>query len=322
VVERLSTAHDGRWPFVVVDRSRLRGLLRARLPAGAVRLSKTPCGLDPTDSGLRVEFEDGVREPFDAVVGGDGARSWVRRSRIDAGGPATRGTATWTVRTDRPLGAPETVTELWTPDGALTCGPPAGAGRLQFVTSVDGPDPRPAPRAPRTTPSVDVAPDGDLDPAAAAARLAGVVERASFPTPGGEPVPSTVSSSELTLVGGAVDRHVRSERWTAGRVALVGAAARPLSPAVALGASLTVEDAYVLADELAGPAASTEALRRYARRRRGRYRALGRHLPFDATDTHPPGDDLHDLSARRAAVLRSVFARRLAAASGDVSERL
>ena len=104
-----------------------------------------------------------------------------------------------------------------------------------------------------------------------------------------------------------------------GRAALLGAAARSLPSALGLDTSLALEDAYVLADELASPAPPVEALRRYARRRRGRHRALERDLPLDRATS---ADGFHDQQALRATLLRSAFAGRLAAVAGDVSTRL
>jgi salicylate hydroxylase len=69
--------------------------------------------------------------------------------------------------------------------------------------------------------------------------------------------------SLFTLPGG--------QRWTRGRVALLGDAAHPVLPFLAQGAVLALEDAAVLADCLAGGHESVEAaLRDYARRRRWR----------------------------------------------------
>jgi salicylate hydroxylase len=295
--ERLRSPREGRWPWLTVERSRLRQLFRSTLPAASVRLSKTPNRLHATDSGLLVEFEDGVTERFDVVVGGDGPRSWVRRCRFDAAPLAAWGTREWSIRVDRRLGTPGTVHELWTPDGTFACGPPGSAGRLRIVT-----------------PDADAA-DPDLD---TAARLLSASFAPDALPPGG------LSPSDLTVVAGTAASGVRSAQWTAGRSALLGPAARSLPPTAPLDPSLSIEDAYVLADELAGTADATTALDRYERRRRGRHRVLWRDVPFG--DRRPCGTlgsrgfcELRDL---RASLLRSRFARRLPASSVDVVDRL
>ncbi|HZY61615.1 MAG TPA: FAD-dependent monooxygenase, partial [Edaphobacter sp.] len=65
---------------------------------------------------------------------------------------------------------------------------------------------------------------------------------------------------------------VRMSRWTKGRVALVGDAAHALLPSAGVGASMAIESAYVLADELSRAPSGRipDALRRYEQRRRAR----------------------------------------------------
>jgi salicylate hydroxylase len=256
-------------------------------------MSKTPSRLEPTDAGLLVEFEDGVRERFDVVVGGEGPRSWVRESLFDDARPTHRGTARVTLRTDGQLGSPGTITELWTADGTLTLGPP-GSGRAQFVTT-----------------TVDAS-DRTFEPAAAAvSRLSTAADRA-------ECLPDRRPLDGLDVVDGDVDVGVPSDRWVAGRAALVGDAARPLPPTLPLGPSLAIEDAYVLAEELTRRASVTAALRRYARRRRGRQRLLGRALTAD----DPCPTTLHASRDLRATLLRAFFAQRPPAMSADVADHL
>ena len=80
------------------------------------------------------------------------------------------------------------------------------------------------------------------------------------------------------------------ERWTAGRVTLLGDAAHPMLPFFAQGSAQAFEDAVVLAGCLAGSDAATapQALQRYERIRRprasevqlmSRGREVRNHLP-------------------------------------------
>jgi salicylate hydroxylase len=76
-----------------------------------------------------------------------------------------------------------------------------------------------------------------------------------------------------------------SRRWTKGPVALLGDAAHPMLPYLAQGAAMAIEDAAVLALELAGrPDDSAGAFHRYERRRYARaaraQRAARRHGTF------------------------------------------
>lgn len=68
---------------------------------------------------------------------------------------------------------------------------------------------------------------------------------------------------------------VRSPSWVTGRVALVGDAAAAFLPTAGIGASMALESAAVLADELSrtNPVYLPHALELYERRRRGRVEA-------------------------------------------------
>jgi 2-polyprenyl-6-methoxyphenol hydroxylase-like FAD-dependent oxidoreductase len=295
--ERLTRPNGDRRPWVTVSRSRLRALFRSELTAASVRLSKTPTRLQPTDTGLLVEFEDGVSERFDVVVGGDGARSWVRRSRFDTDPPAAWGTKEWSIRVDRRLGLPGTVYELWTPDGTFACGPLGSTDHVRYLTT-DA----------ETT---------DLDLDAVARQLSTTFDPDVLPSGG-------ISPSDLTVVAGTAASGVRSEQWTADRSALLGSAARSLPPTAPLDPSLSIEDAYVLADELAGSTDAITALDRYERRRRGRHRALWRDVSFDCRRLCDAlgscgFSELRDL---RAALLRSWFAHRMPAQPVDAVNQL
>ncbi|MEY8843334.1 FAD-dependent monooxygenase [Cribrihabitans sp. XS_ASV171] len=65
-------------------------------------------------------------------------------------------------------------------------------------------------------------------------------------------------------------RHPVARRWHGQSVAILGDAAHPTLPFMAQGANLALEDAWVLADSLAGAATMREGLRRYQARRRDR----------------------------------------------------
>jgi 2-polyprenyl-6-methoxyphenol hydroxylase-like FAD-dependent oxidoreductase len=66
--------------------------------------------------------------------------------------------------------------------------------------------------------------------------------------------------------------EIDSDQWRAGRVVLIGDAAHACSPTMAQGGSLAVEDAVVLAEELAGAAEVPAALDAYVARRLPRVR--------------------------------------------------
>ncbi|SLN14271.1 3-hydroxybenzoate 6-hydroxylase 1 [Roseovarius gaetbuli] len=69
-------------------------------------------------------------------------------------------------------------------------------------------------------------------------------------------------------------RHPVAPVWQAGNVALLGDAAHPTLPFMAQGASMALEDGWVLGDSLAGRADLSEALARYQTRREARVRRV------------------------------------------------
>ena len=65
--------------------------------------------------------------------------------------------------------------------------------------------------------------------------------------------------------------EIRLDTWVKGRVALLGDAAHAMTPNMGQGAAMAIEDAFVLADELArGADDLPSALKRYEQRRRAR----------------------------------------------------
>lgn len=225
--------------LLVVDRAGFREALRDDLPSGCLRVSKTPTAVEPTSEGPVVAFDDGVRERFDAVVGADGRRSWVRRTAFGGDPRRSHGTATWAFRAPAGAGARTTPVETWGPDWGLLLGPGA-LGRVVAAGDAVTSFPRAIRRSTGALPE-RVDPDAVGD----AVRLADGVGWA--------------------------------RRWARDGVALLGDAAHAFHPFLALGGSLAVADADALAAAL-GTDAPPAALRRYERRRRARIAALAHRV--------------------------------------------
>ena len=82
-----------------------------------------------------------------------------------------------------------------------------------------------------------------------------------------------LAQSEDQFKWGIFDRDP-IERWTQGRVTLLGDAAHPTMPNLAQGANMAIEDGYVLARNLAKFADIEEALAGYARERQPRTKMI------------------------------------------------
>ena len=289
VLDRLETAHHDGHPFLSVDRRRLRRALRDRLPRHALRVTKTPRALRTDDGPPLVEFEDGVRERFDLVVGADGTGSWVGAAGFDRPDPTPWGTTTWAFRADG-AEVTGTVGEAWSADAMVSVIPTASGTCGRLVTTTD-------------------------DAGIAAETLAGAFDHA------GHPVTGELDPPEPDVLVGATDRVLRADAWVTDRLALLGEAARALPPC-SLGPSLAVEDAYVFAEELAVRGSLATALERYEHRRRDRLRRLDR-VAADGGGRHPlSAVGLPDLMELRLALLRSSFARRSERPADGPTERL
>ncbi|MEF8840861.1 MAG: NAD(P)/FAD-dependent oxidoreductase [Haloarculaceae archaeon] len=291
VLDRLETAHHGEGhPFLAVDRRRLGRALRDRLPQNSVRVTKTPRTLRTDDGPPQVEFEDGVRERFDLVVGADGTDSWVRTAGFDAPEPAPWGTTTWAFRADGVRTA-RTVGEAWGGDAVVAVVPTVSGVCGRLVTTTD-------------------------DAVAAADALADGFDHAGHPVTDGLRLPGPDA-----LVG-APDRVLRADPWVTDRLALLGDAARTLPPC-SLGPSLAIEDAYVLAEELATRDRPAAALERYEHRRLDRLDRLDRRTATDGVRRPSLSvTGLPDLLELRLALLRSSFARRPCRSADVTTERL
>lgn len=88
-------------------------------------------------------------------------------------------------------------------------------------------------------------------------------------------VPDLIRRSDAIFEYPMVDKDP-VDRWTFGRVTLLGDAAHPMLTSRSQGASSAVEDGYVLAEALARIPDAVEALRAYEDRRRRRARMLVR----------------------------------------------
>jgi 2-polyprenyl-6-methoxyphenol hydroxylase-like FAD-dependent oxidoreductase len=194
------------------------------------------------------------------VVGADGVRSWVRGVAFAGAAPKFKGMASWRFLVD---GAAEG--SAWTVRlgrGAAVLTIPLRGGRSYCYADVNIP--------------AATDPTGG-DPARLAELFGGFAE----------PVPTILG--RYLAGGGRPDfapiEEVIQERWVRGRVVLVGDAAHAMSPSMAEGAGMALEDALVLAETVAAdrPLAEFEA----RRRRRVRFVQAQTHRR-DRTRNLPP----------------------------------
>ena len=115
------------------------------------------------------------------------------------------------------------------------------------------------------------------------------------------PPPASIVTTEI--------EELWLERWHTGNVVLLGDAAHAMTPNIGQGAGMAMEDAAVLAEELAGAGKIEDALANYARRRKPRVETVMR-ISRDV------GDD----GQRRGRIECWLRNRRLARESRDVAK--
>jgi 2-polyprenyl-6-methoxyphenol hydroxylase-like FAD-dependent oxidoreductase len=211
-------------PCVAISHRALHELLREGIPT---RRGMTVTALEEDGSGVRAAFADRSTDIYDLVVGADGVHSWVRSAVFGGADAKFVGQASWRFLVD---GCPEI--SHWTvliDRGRAFLTIPLGGGQIYCYGDVN------AARA--------IDPTGG-DPA----------KLAELHLDFAEPVPTILGQR---LPDGAppyfsLIEEVVQEPWVQGRIVLVGDAAHAMSPNMAEGAGMALEDALVLAETIAG----------------------------------------------------------------------
>ena len=235
-----------------------------------VRLGITVDRLEQDEDGVDVRFSDGSTGRYDLVVAADGVGSGVRKLVFpDAPEPAETGQACWRIAMRRPPGFDRSEFYLGhdNPAGITACGP--DSIYMWMLT--------------RHEPGIW------FDEAEGHARL-----RERIADFGGTVGWIRDNMTEDDWVNyRPLSAVIQPEPWAKGRVVLLGDAAHATTPHLASGAGMAVEDALVLAEEIAAPDRSLEeSLLAYSKRRYPRCRdvvensvAIGRmqldHLPLE-----------------------------------------
>jgi salicylate hydroxylase len=244
-------------PCYVAHRADVVGLLQRALPGELLRLDHRLVALAQDDGEATLTFarRDGrvVQVAADAVIGADGIHSVVRPAVAAETGARFSGLCAFrclVAAEDAPDMVLRPVQTLWLGPGRHLVHYPISGGRLVNVVAF-------VPAGGWRTESWTA--DGDV------ADL-----RAEFSSWDGR-LRQLTASATRTLRWAIFDREPL-DRWTAGRITLLGDAAHAMLPFFAQGAAQAVEDAAVLAGCLAdaSPASVAAALLRYEEIRRPR----------------------------------------------------
>ena len=249
-----TTLPPERTLLLAVHRADLHAALRADLPTDRVRMGTSPERIDERADSVAVTFDDGTTESFDLVVGADGVHSTVRERCFTDWTTREYDTYVWSLWADQAVDVGSDMVSVW------------GPGSEGFVVRVGD--------------RVGFNLAARLDTPPARDELRRQADRIGWQLP--------------ALLDGTDDdpffdriRDVTCERWHTDRIVLIGDAAHAVHPISGMGASLALQDARVLAQELATglPDDIGGALRRFEHRRRGDATRVSRAARVEAAVT-------------------------------------
>lgn len=248
---------DTGYGAAAIMRPRLAELLREQVrQAGIpVRLGHGFTGLDQQPDGVRVLFDDGSSAQYDLVVGADGIHSSVRTQAFaDAPAPTYVGQGVW-----RALVAwPETLQRpgMWS-DGELKVGINRVSATQGYVFLTEA----------RSS-------HEHLDPQTFLDYFRALLRR--FPSPTLQRIATELNTHSQILYR-PLYQLLLPRPWSRGRVVLIGDAVHSTTPHLAAGACAALEDAVVLAEELARTPELAAALAAFEARRWERCRMIVTH---------------------------------------------
>jgi len=270
-------------PYWVIHRADLQAALVAAVAAETridLRLNHEIAGFSIGETGVRVDTAARETHEGAALVGADGVRSVIRGQLVGDGPPPFSGYVAWRglVETGVLPQEDRRCSALWLgPNAHLVHYPVRGGDQVNVVAIVSSAEPAP----------------GWGEAADAAALLLSYRGWA-------EPARALIGRVPAWQRFGLVDR-APLRAWSRGPVTLVGDAAHPTLPFLAQGGAMAIEDAAVLAAELAGrPNDPAAAFLRYETRRRGRTARLRRAARLNGRIFHlaAPAAFVRDLMLR------------------------
>ena len=230
----------------------------ARILADATRAAGTHVMLGCTFTsitqdadGVDVGFTDGQRRRYDLVIGADGLYSKTREA-LFPGAPKPRysGQACWRAVLPRP---PEVSTAtMWMGRVKPGVNPVSKTHMYLFVT-----EHRPS--------------NEHVDPARFPTLLRELL--ADFPAPVVQQIRSQINE-DSQIVFRPLEALLMPRPWSQGRVVLIGDTVHATTPHLASGACIGIEDAIVLAEEIARAGAAPDALQAFEARRWERCRMV------------------------------------------------
>lgn len=217
-----------------------------------VRLGVTFTDMQQGIDGVEVTFTDGTTDTYDLVIGADGLYSQVRKTQFpDAAEPKYVGQGVWRAVLPR---LPEVNnTMMWVGQNIKAGLNPMSKDQMyMFVTQ-------------------DNAPGTWIKGEEALVKLKGIMQ--AFPAPLLQQVTSMLDA-DSHINYRPLENLLVPAPWYKGRVVLIGDTVHATTPHLASGACIGIEDALVLAEELANKPSLVDALETFQSRRWERCRMV------------------------------------------------
>ena len=230
-----------------------RILSKKVLDAGAeVRLGLTYSAIEQDNEGVTVAFEDGSSDRFDLVIGADGVHSKTREWLLpDAPEPRYSGQGVWRAVLPRPPEAGNTM--MWVGPKLKTGINPMSKDQVYLFLTED-------------KQIKERVPDEQL-----VATLKDLLS--TFPAPVVQALREQLDETSQVQLR-PLEGLLVPLPWFRGRVVLIGDTVHATTPHLASGACIGIEDAIVLAEELASRSTLDEALDAFQHRRWERCRMV------------------------------------------------
>ena len=231
-------------PCVAVHRADLHAALREGADAIPIRMGITLISLAQAEESVLAHLSDGAQESYDLVIGADGIGSAVRRLAFDDVAP--RALNQWGWRFVMPCPPQIATWSVMMGRQSACLIMPIGGRRAYCYVDLMG-------RQPPTSPAISTD------------RLQEVLS--DF---GGPAIAIREAIEGGIAIHAASIEEVVLDGWSRGRALLIGDAAHAMSPNMAQGAAMAIEDALVLAECLSEQPNVEAALSAYEARRRPR----------------------------------------------------
>ena len=230
-----------------------RILSKKVVEAGAkVRLGYTYRTIEQDDEGVTVQFEDGSSDRFDLVIAADGVYSKTREWLLpDAPKPNYTGQGVWRAVLPRPPEAKNTL--MWVGPKLKTGINPMSKDQVYLFLTEDKKD-------------KERVPDDQL-----VSRLKDLLS--TFPAPVVQAMRDQLDETSQVHLR-PLEGLLVPLPWFRGRIVLIGDTVHATTPHLASGACIGIEDAIVLAEELASSNTLDDALIAFQQRRWERCRMV------------------------------------------------